>query len=431
MSPNTNTSDVNIDGTIHHTWLIEPTPSSKNNKHSNSGVLTDQGIENIANHQYKPGQYTYLDNVLNPIWTALTELLPIWLAPNMVTFIGALHCGVAYGVTWYYSSNFDQTVPNWVVFLNGYCTIAYYTFDCMDGKQARRTKQSSPLGQLFDHGFDCLCNLAHISCQAGGYLLLGGTYYFMAFQGSLFFAFFMAQWEEYYTGELPHAMGNFGVTETNYGLGLFAIYNSFLGKHGREQLWTSLIGDINPIQSILQQISIHYTIPTYILSMELKQFGISCWFIASIVLVLGSLYRVLTHEKVTTNKLWYSAISKLITPFLIACGPFILPWHVIQTETRSISICMGLLMSYLTMKMICFSMAKQTYASIQIEAIPYWFVLVWIRYDTNITNRGATILLSVLCFFYTYKLISWSKSAIHQITTRLDINCFTIKHKKV
>jgi hypothetical protein len=24
--------------------------------------------------------------------------------------------------------------------------------DCLDGKQARRTKNSSPLGQLFDHG---------------------------------------------------------------------------------------------------------------------------------------------------------------------------------------------------------------------------------------------------------------------------------------
>jgi len=26
--------------------------------------------------------------------------------------------------------------------------------DAMDGKQARRTKSSSPLGQLFDHGCD-------------------------------------------------------------------------------------------------------------------------------------------------------------------------------------------------------------------------------------------------------------------------------------
>jgi hypothetical protein len=27
-----------------------------------------------------------------------------------------------------------------------------YTFDAVDGKQARRTNSSSPLGELFDHG---------------------------------------------------------------------------------------------------------------------------------------------------------------------------------------------------------------------------------------------------------------------------------------
>jgi ethanolaminephosphotransferase len=32
--------------------------------------------------------------------------------------------------------------------LCAYCTFAYYTLDCMDGKQARRTGTSSPLGQL-------------------------------------------------------------------------------------------------------------------------------------------------------------------------------------------------------------------------------------------------------------------------------------------
>jgi ethanolaminephosphotransferase len=135
----------------------------------------------------------------------------MWLAPNMVTFLGFLHCGISYCATWYYSPNFDRTVPDWVIFLSGYAVIAYYTLDCMDGKQARRTGQSSPLGQLFDHGFDCISNLCHISTQAG-FLSVGGTWWFFALQGSIFFAFFMAQWEEYYTGELPHAMGNFGVT---------------------------------------------------------------------------------------------------------------------------------------------------------------------------------------------------------------------------
>jgi len=30
----------------------------------------------------------------------------------------------------------------------------YQSLDAIDGKQARRTKTSSPLGELFDHGCD-------------------------------------------------------------------------------------------------------------------------------------------------------------------------------------------------------------------------------------------------------------------------------------
>ena len=104
-------------------------------------------------------QYTFIDNALNPIWTKLTDMLPMWLAPNAVTTFGGLHCGLAYYVLWQLSPNFDDVVPDWALFLAGYCTIAYYTLDCMDGKQARRTGSSSPLGQLFDHGFDCICNM--------------------------------------------------------------------------------------------------------------------------------------------------------------------------------------------------------------------------------------------------------------------------------
>ena len=31
-------------------------------------------------------------------------------------------------------------------------SLFYKTFDAVDGKQARRTNSSSPLGELFDHG---------------------------------------------------------------------------------------------------------------------------------------------------------------------------------------------------------------------------------------------------------------------------------------
>ena len=42
--------------------------------------------------------------------------------------------------------------PRWVYFSCGAAAFTYLHLDCIDGKQARRTKSSSPLGQLFDHG---------------------------------------------------------------------------------------------------------------------------------------------------------------------------------------------------------------------------------------------------------------------------------------
>lgn len=198
--------NTHVDGTHVHVWAWE---------HGQSSLLTKEGLENIANHKYKSGHNTFLDNKLNPMWNSLTDLLPMSMAPNMVTTIGGIHSLLAYAVSWYFNPNFDSLqVPSWVLVLNGYCAIIYFTLDCMDGKQARRTGTSSPLGQLFDHGFDCLCNLAHLSsCSA--YLAPGGTQWYFAMQVTLQFCFFMAQWEEYYTLSLPHAAGNIGVTEVS------------------------------------------------------------------------------------------------------------------------------------------------------------------------------------------------------------------------
>jgi len=45
-------------------------------------------------------------------------------------------------------------IPNWLYGVNGLCYFLYRMLDEMDGKQARRTGNSSPLGMLFDHGID-------------------------------------------------------------------------------------------------------------------------------------------------------------------------------------------------------------------------------------------------------------------------------------
>ena len=47
----------------------------------------------------------------------------------------------------------DQA-PRYVTFVCAIGLFIYQTLDAIDGKQARRTQTSSPLGELFDHGCD-------------------------------------------------------------------------------------------------------------------------------------------------------------------------------------------------------------------------------------------------------------------------------------
>ena len=143
-----------------HVWFWEPPVQH--------GVLTVDGITQIQTHKYKGGSYTFLDSQLSPkFWGPLTELLPVWLAPNLVTVLGGCFCLLTFILSTIYlpshlESDGENPIPRWLYFSNGFCLFMYYTFDCMDGKQARRTNSSSPLGQLFDHGVvsyvDCYCS---------------------------------------------------------------------------------------------------------------------------------------------------------------------------------------------------------------------------------------------------------------------------------
>ena len=188
-------------------WFQEPSQTAM--------VITESGVENIVHHKYVSGKYTNLEKFLNPTWEMLTECyVPMWMAPNLITTIGLCFELISYSVTWYFSDD----VPSWVCLLNGMCLLFYYTLDCMDGKQARRTNSASPLGQLFDHGIDCLCTIAHVSTM-GACFRLGGSYWYILAQVTLQLSFFMSQWEEYHTGVLEHI----GVTEVMHVLFEYAV----------------------------------------------------------------------------------------------------------------------------------------------------------------------------------------------------------------
>ncbi|KAJ9622621.1 Phosphotransferase [Taxawa tesnikishii (nom. ined.)] len=96
--------------------------------------------------------------VLKPFYTNFViHCFPMSMAPNMITLTGFGFVIVNLMTMLYYSPTLDQDCPSWVYASWSIGLFLYQTFDAVDGTQARRTRQSGPLGELFDHGVDA-CN---------------------------------------------------------------------------------------------------------------------------------------------------------------------------------------------------------------------------------------------------------------------------------
>jgi phosphatidylglycerophosphate synthase len=137
-------------------------------------------------------------------------LIPVWVAPNLITFIGWIFIIFSYANMLTYDYTFEQNIPSWCFFFAAASIWIYSTLDAVDGKQARRTKSSSPLGQLFDHGCDSFSITFIILAigQAGKLDVFVMFVLFLACQTG----FWYSNWTEYNTGVLKTNVGQFGVT---------------------------------------------------------------------------------------------------------------------------------------------------------------------------------------------------------------------------
>jgi hypothetical protein len=89
-------------------------------------------------------------------WNALVQYYPLWLAPNLITLIGLIVNLVTVLILSHYCYTATEEAPWWAYVQAALGLFIYQTLDATDGKQARRTNSSSPLGELFDHGCDSM-----------------------------------------------------------------------------------------------------------------------------------------------------------------------------------------------------------------------------------------------------------------------------------
>ena len=100
-----------------------------------------------------------------------------------------------------YGPDFSGPMESWFYIVLGLAYFVYLVADNSDGKQARRTGTSSPLGMLLDHGMDSVTAVIE-NFVIQRVLQIGNGYMNMIALLISTMPFYFAQLEQYYTGEL-------------------------------------------------------------------------------------------------------------------------------------------------------------------------------------------------------------------------------------
>ena len=183
--------------------------------------LSEAAANSLVRYEYKGVDHSFIYRyILSPFAQLLVDTLtPHWLAPNLITLTGLIFMILAYLITaFYYISNptlddIDEDfsthaqraiVPNWVFAFNAAAMLIYQTLDNMDGKQARKTHSSSPLGLLFDHGCDAINSMMGSQLWIAAMAISVTTHpvaTFTCVMGPMVL-FYISTWEEYHSGVL-------------------------------------------------------------------------------------------------------------------------------------------------------------------------------------------------------------------------------------
>jgi len=354
---------------------------------------------------------------MNHFWEWAVTLLPMWLAPNLITTFSFCHAVVAHLLIQYYSPNLINAAPRWVYILIGYLMFMYQTFDAIDGKQARRTKTGSPLGQLFDHGCDAITSwiMGIFVCAT---LQSGPTFLSYLLLCMALVPFFMANWEESCTSIFR--FGIIGVTEGQLMIIAAMVATGVFGT----EMWS---WSVFPLIGVDQW-----------KSFTLFHLLFVCASIGGIYQTLSTIGIVMKYYAKNPAESREQAIAAFLQyAFTIVLGGLwaSAPSGAMQLHPRIILCVIGALTSYQASRLIICHTTGEHYSRFFPIMWPLPLVVFneWSGRVLHGKDSAVFVDSNVVAWCYTAYVVGFYVHfilvTINQITNFLGIKCFTIKPK--
>ncbi|TYH23224.1 hypothetical protein ES288_A04G192300v1 [Gossypium darwinii] len=387
------------------------------------GYIGSHGVQALKRYKYSGVDHSYLAKyVLQPFWSRFVNFFPLWMPPNMITLTGFMFLVTSAVLGYVYSPHLDSPPPRWVHFAHGLLLFLYQTFDAVDGKQARRTNSSSPLGELFDHGCDALA-CAFETMAFGSTAMCGrDSFWFWVISAVPFYG---ATWEHYFTNTLILPVVN-GPTE---GLALIYVMHFLTGFLGA-QWWVGQFGRSIPIFSWVPFLN---EIPTYRVVLYIM--------IAFAVIPTVGCNIQNVHKVIQARKGSMLLALAMLYPFVVLMGgvliwDYLSPSDIMGNYPHLVILGTGLAFGFLVGRMILAHLCDEpkglkTNMCMSLLYLP----LAIANALTARLNDGVPLVddfwvLLGYCIFTGSLYLHFATSVIHEITTALGIYCFRITRKE-
>ena len=372
--------------------------------------LTNHACQSLPKFQYKGEDRSLLyAYILSPLAAFLVQnCTPKWMAPNSVTLSGLMYMIASYLLIWHYVPNLDVansiSLPGWIFAYHSAAILIYQTLDNMDGKQARRTGSSSPLGLLFDHGCDAINSIfgsvnwiisLGLNPQRDALMCWGIILGPMAM-------FYVSTWEEYFTGELILPIVN-GPNEGLVGGALLSLTTAIYGP----AFWQSTsFSDAVPFLPRFRNSDI--------------QVAIACF---------GFLQEILLKANMVARKYGKKTLLNLLPFALLLFSTLLIGYLDLEIWLRmprtSVHLCSGLFVEMTTQIMLD-HITEEIYQPFRWTLLPMLLLLVLV--GTTQLSAGTSTDHYILVYasaLWTY--LFWKiKLVIHEICSVLSIWCFDI-----
>ncbi|XP_057543113.1 choline/ethanolaminephosphotransferase 1 [Amaranthus tricolor] len=387
------------------------------------GYIGSHGIAALHRYKYSGVDHSYVAKyVLQPFWTRFVHFFPLWMPPNMITLTGFMFLMTSALLGYIYSPHLDSPPPRWVHFMHGLLLFLYQTFDAVDGKQARRTNSSSPLGELFDHGCDALA-CAFEAMAFGSTAMCGrATFWFWVIAAVPFYG---ATWEHYFTNTLILPVIN-GPTE-----GLMLIYcchffTTFVGA----EWWAQQFGTSIPF---LSWVPFFNGIPTYEAVLYLM---IAVGVIPTVIFNIQNVYSVVKLRKGSMLLALAMLYPFVVLMVGVLLWDYLSPSDLLGNYPHLVVLGTGLAFGFLVGRMILSHLCDEpkglkTSMCMSLLYLPLAIAnTLTARLNDGVALVDELLVLLGYCVFTACLYLHFATSVINEITTALGIYCFRITRKE-